>query len=170
MAVLLCKEQLRAHLVNIVNNLAINRYELIAIAETHTLGALVKDITPLNILVGHIRLAIGVTDASIDHHRKQDVHHNTRNHHHKALPRGLCAELPRLNGGLHLLEVHTLVDHTSNLHIATQRQPAYAILGLATLPLEERKPRIEEDIKFLNANLKDTRHNKMSKLVNRHKK
>ena len=57
---------------------------------------------------------------------------STLNHHYEeTLPCGLCPELPFFRRELHLLLVHRFVDHSGYLAVAAERQPAYAVFGVA---------------------------------------
>ncbi len=68
------------------------------------------------------------------------------------------------------LLVHTLVDHTGDLTISSQRKPAYTVFRVTVfrLKLENREPRVKEKVKFLHPNLKDTGKDKMSEFVDQH--
>ena len=71
---------------------------------------------------------------------------------------------------LHLLLVHTLVDHACDLDITSEREPSDTVFGVAALPLEEREPRIKEYVELFDADLEYARHDEVSELVNRHQK
>ena len=74
-------------------------------------------------------------------------------------------------GLLHLLLVHRLVYHSGNLYISSKRKPSDAVLSIAVLrlELEQVKPRIEEEIEFLDPYLKQFREEEVSALVQNHK-
>ena len=129
------------------------------------------------VAVNHIVIVVVAVAPRIEHcrvyyHCQQHIHRNTCKHHDKALPSGLCAELPGLRVLLHTLQlllVDRLVNHTRNRDIATQGQPADAILRVANLALPEREPGVEEDVELLDTNAEDACSDKVSELVNKDK-
>ena len=74
-------------------------------------------------------------------------------------------------GLLHLLLVHRLVYHSGNLNISAKRKPSDAVFSIAVLwlELEQVKPRVEEEIEFLDPYLKQFREEEVSALVQNHK-
>ena len=108
-------------------------------------------------------------DHRVDKQSQQEIDEHTTNHDQQSLPSGFRTEFPRLFGLLHLLGIETLVDHTCNLTIAAQRQPAYTILGIAVfgLPFEETAvpfpdARVEKQIELLDAHAEKLRKEEMA--------
>src|SRR3989338_6974524 len=105
--------------------------------------------------------------------KHQDVDENTNdyvdddstNHDDQALPCRLRAKLPGLCRLCHLLFVHRLIDHAGDFHEAAQRKPSNSPFCIADLLLEERKPRVEKEIKLLYTYFEVACRKIMSKLM-----
>ena len=76
-------------------------------------------------------------------------------------------KFPRLCRLLHLLGVHTLIDHAGNLDIAAKGQPADGVGGVTVLglPLKWREPWVEEETKLLYSYLEELGKEEVSPLV-----
>ena len=94
---------------------------------------------------GDVRVAPLEENHGVDEEGEDEVETYTANHDEHTLPSGLGAELPRLGILLELLHIEALIDHTSNLDIATEGEPTHNILGLATLGLEAQDRFAEEE-------------------------
>ena len=88
-----------------------------------------------------------------DDYGEDKVKQHSADHHQRALPCRLGAELPLLGGLLHLFGVERLVYHAGYLDISAERKPAKAILRVAMFgfELEEREPRVEEKAEFFHS-------------------
>ena len=168
LAVIGRNQQLVENLIDFGDLIATDREHLIAVLEAELVSRLVPDVAPLCVLGGHIRLTPMVADSAVDDECQHHVHHHARHHHNQALPSGFRTEFIWLRLGSHLFGVHTFVDHTCDLDVATQRQPTHTVLGLSATELEDREPRVEEQIEFLDANAEHTCGQKVSQLVNNH--
>jgi len=104
--------------------------------EPELLGLGVKLHAQRNVFHGHVALAPVVHDHRIDEQGEHKVDRHAGHHDDESLPRALGAKLPRLRVALHLLGIHALVNHSRNLTIASQGQPAHAILRRTVLGLE----------------------------------
>ena len=153
---------------DVVDLLAVDRDEAVAVAESHPVARLVEVVAPAGLVVREVGLAPRVADADVDRDGQQNVHHHAGDHHQKALPGGLGPELPGLHLALLVLLVHRLVDHARDLDVAAQRQPAQSVFGVPAAELEEREPRVEEDVELLDADAEDARHDEVSQLVDTH--
>ena len=152
----------------VVDGLAVHRYEPVAVLEAQAVARLVEGVAPAGIVVGEVGVAPRIADSAVDDDGQQDVHHHAGDHHQKALPGRFGPELPRLHGLAPEILVHRLVDHAGDLHVAAQRQPADAVFGVAALELEEREPRVEEDVELLDADAENPRHEEVPQLVDAH--
>src|SRR5690606_8591419 len=91
---------------------------------------------------------------------------DTAHHDNQALPSGLGSKFPRLGFALKLLGIHRLVDHTSDFHVTTERQPADTIFTAFVGKLEQLDtPCIKKQIKLFNFNTECTGRQKMSEFV-----
>ena len=168
LALLLCKEDFWQYRVDVLDFLATDSYDAVAILEAQLLGTLRELVAIDHILVRDILRAIRERDAAIDEKCQDYIHRYTCRKHQEALPSRLGAVLPRLWLACKLFLVHTLVDHTRNLAVAAQWQPSEAIFGLAPLLLPEREAPIEEYVELFDSNFEDTSNDEMSELVNSH--
>ena len=138
----------------VLEGFGVGAYKDIAILETIRLSFLIEFHTEGHILDGNVGVAPPEKNLGIDEEGKQEVHQHTANHDKQTLPGGFGAEFPRLFGLLHLLGIKTLVNHTGYLTIATQRNPAYAVLCIAVFgfKLEKTKFPVEENVKLIDTN------------------
>ena len=66
----------------------------------------------------------------IDEKSQDEIDQHTTYHDEETLPGRFATELIRLFRLLHLFGIETLVDHTRNLTIATQWQPAHSVSSI----------------------------------------
>ena len=121
------------------------------VLETDSLSLLVVFHTHRHVVHGDITVAPVEQHHGVDEQGQQEIHQHTTDHDQQSLPCGLCAELPWLLGLFHLLGVETLIDHSGNLTVTTQRQPSHTILRVAVLWLELK----DTSIPFANAEIKE---------------
>jgi hypothetical protein len=128
----------------------------------------VEIIAPFRVLVRKVGVAPGVANGAVDDDGQQDVHHDAGHHYQEPLPGGFGPEFVGFDRLFHLFLVHRFVDHAGDLDVAAQRQPAQTVLRVAPLELEERKPRVEEDVEFFDADLESPGHQEVPEFVNAH--
>jgi membrane-associated protease RseP (regulator of RpoE activity) len=104
-----------------------------------------------------------------DEESEDEIEEYTGNHDEHALPCGFGAEFPGLLGLLHLLYVEVLVNHTRELYIASEGEPAHYILGLATLGLEAQEGLAKEERETLDTHAEEAGKEEMTQLVDDHK-
>ena len=106
-------------------------------------------------------------DTSIYDEGKDDIEDHPTGHDHQTSERLLAAELIGLRLTGHRLCIQRLIDHTSDLAVAPEREPAKAVDRTATLtlPLEDREPGVEEEIELLYTRSEETGHRVMPQLV-----
>jgi len=153
-------------LVDVVRLFAVDAHQPVSVVESEFVPGLVEVVAPLGVGVREIGVAPRVADADVDGHGQHDVHHHAGDHHQKTLPGGFGAELVLFDGLFHLFRVHRLVDHAGDLDISAQRQPSQTVLGVSAFEFEQREPRVEEDVEFLDADFEHPRHDEVTHLVN----
>ena len=148
----------------------------IMVAEAQCLGISIETHTHAHVRHLEIRITPGEHDHRIDEERKDKIDQHATHHDQQPLPCRLGAELPRLRLFLHLLGIKTLVNHTGNLAVAAQRQPAHAVLGIVLfrLPAEELSfplpdVHIEEDKELFDTDTEEFRKEHMSAFVKQDK-
>ena len=106
-------------------------------------------------------------DTSIYDEGEDDIEDHPTSHDHQASERFLAAELIGLRLTGHRLSIQRFIDHTSDLAVATEREPAKAVDRTATLtlPLEDREPGVKEEIKLIYTSPEETGHRVVSQLV-----
>ena len=107
----------------------------ITVLKTDVLERLAIIHTHLHVLQGQVRIAPRKQDHGINKQSQQEVEHHARYHNHQTLSGRLGAELVRLGRLGHRLLVHTLVDHTGDLTISSQRKPAYTVFRVTVFRL-----------------------------------
>ena len=114
-------------------------------------------------------------DHGVDEQGKEEVDEHTTDHDQQPLPGGLCAELPRLFWLFHLFRIETLVDHTGNLTVTTERQPTHTVLRVAVLRFELKQTSVpfpdagvEEQIELIYADAKQLGEEEMATLMEQH--
>ena len=124
----------------------------IAVAEAYVLCSLVELHAVTHLRQGVIAVAPCEEYHGVDEECQKEIEQHTAYHHQQALPRGLGAELPGLWRLGHLFLVHRLVNHAGYLHIASERKPSDAVLGVTVFGFipEQGKPRVEEEIELLH--------------------
>ena len=120
----------------ILRHIVVEGQDAVAAAETHLIGQVV-DIYGI-VLVGEICLSPYAEYDAVSDDGEDEIVQDASGHHQEPLPGLLGAELPGLGLLLEALQVHRLVHHSANLAIASQRQPADAVLGLGLRRLGEK--------------------------------
>ena len=150
---------------DVVDLLAVDRHETVTVPEAHFVSRRVEIIAPFRVLVRKVGVAPGVANGAVDDDGQQDVHHDAGHHYQEPLPGGFGPEFVGFDRLFHLFLVHRFVDHAGDLDVAAQRQPAQTVLRVAPLELEERKPRVEEDVEFFDADLESPGHQEVPEFV-----
>ena len=162
--------------VEVLERTLVGAHQDIVVAETKLLGLGVELHTLAHVCHTHVALAPVKHDHRVDKQCQHKVDRHTSHHNDEPLPCRLGAELPRLRITLHLLGVHALVDHTSNLTITAERQPAHAVFGFAVLRFETKELAapladgdVEENKELLHPDSKELGCQRMSALVKQYK-
>ena len=124
-----------------------------------------NDNTEFCILVRKILFTPGEQDHGIQYEGKYQVKEYSANHDEQSLPGWLGSEFIRLRWQFHLLLVHRFVNHSGDFDVTTQRQPSDSVFSLPFLGLEDRKPGIEEEIKFFHPAVEKLGEDEMSEFV-----
>ncbi len=156
------------YLVDVDRLATVDRYDAVAVLESESVPRLVEGVAVDHVVVGVVGASPRIQYARVYHYGQQDVHQYAGQHDYKPLPRRLGAELPRLYGLFHLFGVHALVDHAGDLHVAAERQPAHAVLGVSAAELEEREPRVEEYVELLHPYAEYASRDEVAELVYEH--
>ena len=124
----------------------------VAIFKAQTFGLIIELHTHCHILNTNIRVAPIEQNHRVNEQSEQEINQYAARHYQQTLPRWLATKLPRLYRLFHLFSVEALVYHTCDLAITAQRQPAYAVNGIASFrfELEKMEPWIEEKIKLVD--------------------
>ena len=106
-------------------------------------------------------------DTSIYDEGEDDIEDHPTGHDHQARKGLLAAELIGLRLTGQRLSIQRLIDHTSDLAVAPEREPAKAVDRTATLtlPLEDREPGVKEEIELIYTGPEETGHRVMPQLV-----
>ena len=106
-------------------------------------------------------------DTSIYDEGEDDIEDHPTSHNHQASEGLLATELIGLRLTGHSLGIQRLIDHTSDLAVATEREPAKAVDRTATLtlPLKDREPGVKEEIELIYTGPEETGHRVVSQLV-----
>ena len=106
---------------DVVDLLAVDRHETVAVPEAHFVSRRVEIIAPFRVLVRKVGVAPGVANGAVDDDGQQDVHHDAGHHYQEPLPGGFGPEFVGFDRLFHLFLVHRFVDHSRNLHISSER-------------------------------------------------
>ena len=114
-------------------------------------------------------------DHRIDEECQKEVDQHAANHDKETLPGRFGAKLPRLRRLFHLFLVHAFIYHACYLAVAAQREPSYAVGGVALLGLEAEQAAVplahtgvEEEIEFIHADAEQLCEEEVAALVQEH--
>ena len=155
----------REQLGRVVERFAVYVHDPVAVAEPDPLGQLAVGVAVLDIPVIEIGLAPRPAHADVYQQGEHDIHHDASDHNQQPLPGRLGPELVGLYGLLHLVGVHRFVDHARYFDVSAERNPADAVLGLSLAELEQREPRVEEQVELFDPRLENPGEQEMSELV-----
>ena len=148
-----------------LGHLAVDRQHAVAVLEAYLVHHFAEFEAEVGFAQRHVLLAPREQNHPEYQHGAHEVDHHAGHHYQQALPCRLGAELPGLGGLGEMLGVHRLVDHAGYLDVAAQRQPAEAVFGLAAPELEEREPRVEEEVELVDAGLEELGRDEVAELV-----
>ena len=106
----------------------------------------------------------------IDEECQYEVNQYATYHDEQALPGRFAAKLVWLFRLFHLFGIETLINHTRNLAISSERQPSQTISSIRILrfELEEMEPRVEEQIELLHSYTEEFGEEEVSALMEQH--
>ena len=145
-------------------------HENIMILETQCLCLGIELHSLSHVLGSYIVFAPMEKNHGIDEESQYEIDQHTANHNQQALPCRLAAEFERLLRLFHLFSIETLVYHTRNLTISSERQPSQTVSGIRILwlELEEMEPRVEEQIELLYSYAEEFGEEEVSALMEQH--
>ena len=116
--------------------------------------------------------AVVVGETPVNQDRHQNVIQDATCQHKEPLPLRLGSKLPLLRFAGHTGLSLLLVDHALYGAVASERQPADAILCLGPLwlPLPESKLPVKEKVKLGDADAEELRPQEVSQLVDKNQK
>ncbi|EJW97877.1 hypothetical protein EVA_14009 [gut metagenome] len=150
-----CRGQIAVEIhLETIKGLLISRQKNVLVLKTQVLRGLIEFETFIHVADWNVGIPPSEENHGVNKERQEEIHQDTADHNQQTLPSRFGTELIGLHRLFHLFHIHRLINHTGDLHIASQGQPTNMIVRTTETEKFPGFPRVKEQTELFYSYLK----------------